>query len=785
MAIKKSELYSSLWKSCDELRGGMDASQYKDYILVLLFIKYVSDKYAGQPNALIEVPQGGSFTDMVALKGDKEIGDKINKIIARLAEANDLKGVIDVADFNDADRLGKGKEMQDRLSNLVAIFENPALNFHKNRAEGDDILGDAYEYLMRHFATESGKSKGQFYTPAEVSRIMAKVIGINKARSQSQTIYDPACGSGSLLLKAADESETGVTIYGQEMDNATAALAKMNMILHDNPTAEIWQDNSLSSPHFKLENGNIKTFDFVVANPPFSNKAWSNGFDPFHDLYERFVDGVPPMKNGDYAFLLHIIRSLKSTGKGAIILPHGVLFRGNAEGDIRRNIIRKGYIKGIIGLPPNLFYGTGIPACIIVLDKENAASRSGIFMIDASKGFMKDGNKNRLRHQDIHKIVDVFNKQIEVPKYSRMVSVAEIETKEYNLNIPRYIDSSDAEDVQDIEAHLLGGIPNYDIDALDNYWQVFHTLKQQLFGVSSRTGYSQLKVDVAQIKPTIFTHPEFVAYKQSVTALFERWQTSNILCLKILDVGSHPKQLIEALSEDLLRVFAEANLIDRYDVYQHLMSYWTDTMQDDVYMIALDGWKANSDLIPPQLIINRYFTAEQQNIEKLEAARDAITNRLEELDEEYGDEGGLLEEARNDKGKITKASVKVRLKDIFGEADATGERAMLNEYLDLLEQETEASKKIKDAQKALDAKVAARYNMLSEDEVKTLVIEDKWLATLASDVQTELNRISQALTGRIKELAERYATPLPKLTAEVKELNSKVEAHLQEMGVVW
>jgi type I restriction enzyme M protein len=274
MAIKKSELYSSLWKGCDELRGGMDASQYKDYVLVLLFIKYVSDKYAGQPNALIEVPAGSSFTDMVALKGDKEIGDKINKhIIAKIAAANDLKGVIDVADFNDPDKLGKGKEMQDRLSNLVAIFDNPALDFRKNRADGDDLLGDAYEYLMRHFATESGKSKGQFYTPAEVSRIMAKVIGINKATSQSQTIYDPTCGSGSLLLKAADESETGVTIYGQEMDNATAALAKMNMILHNNPTAEIWQDNSLSSPHFKHSNGNLKTFDFVVANPPFSNKA--------------------------------------------------------------------------------------------------------------------------------------------------------------------------------------------------------------------------------------------------------------------------------------------------------------------------------------------------------------------------------------------------------------------------------------------------------------------------------------------------------------------------------
>jgi type I restriction enzyme M protein len=785
MAIKKSELYSSLWKSCDELRGGMDASQYKDYVLVLLFVKYVSDKYAGQPNALIEVPEGGSFVDMVALKGNPEIGDKMNKIIARLAEANDLKGVIDVADFNDPDKLGKGKEMQDRLSNLVAIFDNPALNFRKNRAEGDDILGDAYEYLMRHFATESGKSKGQFYTPSEVSRIMAKVIGINKASSQSQTIYDPTCGSGSLLLKAADESERGVTIYGQEMDNATAALAKMNMILHDNPTAEIWQDNSLSRPYFKDASGNLKTFDFVVANPPFSNKAWSNGFDPSNDLYERFVDGVPPAKNGDYAFLLHILRSLKSSGKGAIILPHGVLFRGNSEAEIRTKLIRKGYIKGIIGLPPNLFYGTGIPACIIVLDKQNAANRTGIFMIDASKGFLKDGNKNRLRHQDIHKIVDVFNRQLEVPKYARMVSVAEIEKNDYNLNIPRYIDSTEAEDLHDIAAHLLGGIPDAHIEALNNYWQVFPTLKQQLFAAGSRAGYSQLRVDSAQIRQTIFTHPEFLAYTQTVTALFEQWRARALANLKSLAAGSYPKQLIEALSEDMLRVFAQASLIDKYDVYQHLMSYWTETMQDDVYIIALDGWKANSDLVPPQLLINRYFAAEQQAIEQFQAASEALPLKMEEMDEEHGGEGGLLEEAKNEKGKITKASAKARLKDIFADSDAEDERALLNTYLDLLDQEAEARKKVKDAQKTLDAKVAAQYKRLSEDEVKTLVVDDKWLATLASDVQGELNRVSQALTGCVKELAERYDTPLPTLIENVEVLSSKVDAHLVKMGFVW
>src|SRR5438132_1998 len=340
MAIKKSELYSSLWNSCDELRGGMDASQYKDYFLVLLFVKYVSDKYAGQPNALIEVPEGGSFVDMVTLKGNKEIGDKINKIIARLAEANDLKGVIDVADFNDADKLGKGKEMQDRLSNLVAIFDNPALNFRKNRAEGDDILGDAYEYLMRHFATESGKSKGQFYTPAEVSRVIARVIGISPNNTKaSTTAYDPTCGSGSLLLKVAAQAGKRITLEGQEKDVTTAGLARMNMILHDFPTANILSGNTLAAPKFK-DGEQLRTYDYVVANPPFSDKTWTTGLTPSKDHFHRFAWGEPPAKQGDYAYLLHIIRSMK--GKGACILPHGVLFRGGAEAVIRQQLVRSG-----------------------------------------------------------------------------------------------------------------------------------------------------------------------------------------------------------------------------------------------------------------------------------------------------------------------------------------------------------------------------------------------------------------------------------------------------------
>lgn len=811
MAIKKSELYSSLWQSCDELRGGMDASQYKDYILVLLFVKYVTDKY-GQKDSVLEVPKGASFADMIALKGNDDIGEKINKIIAKLADANDLRGVIDVADFNDPEKLGSGKNMVDTLSKLVGIFQG--LDFSSNRADGDDLLGDAYEYLMRHFATESGKSKGQFYTPAEVSRIMAKVIGINKATSSSQSLYDPTCGSGSLLLKAHDEAKgeknIDISIFGQEMDVATRAMAKMNMILHNCPSAEIKRENTLSTPEFKQGNG-LKTFDFAVANPPFSTKAWSNGIDPANDLYKRFEYGIPPAKNGDYAFLLHIVASLKTTGKGAVILPHGVLFRGNVEADIRKRVVQQGFIKGIIGLPANLFYGTGIPACIIVLDKEDAAKRQGLFMIDASKGFIKDGNKNRLREQDIHKAVDVFNNQLEIPKYSRFVPMEEIVANDFNLNIPRYIDSTEPEDLQDISAHLQGGLPNRDIDDLSSYWDVFPSIRKMLFESADRKGYSKLKIVQSEIKQAIFDHKEFTTYIESVNALFDQWKKKHITQLNGLKINDHPRPLIENLSESLLEAFSSAKLLDAYDVYQHIMSYWQETMQDDIYMIVSDGWLAASkprlivedkgktnkekpdfiigkqkfkaDLVPKALMISHFFFAEQANIETLESEVASIQQSLEDLREEHSGEDGLLA-AVADEGKISKTALTERLREIKNDKDAADERKLINDYLKLMEQESEASRKVKAAEKDLETLVANRYAKLTEKEVKLLVVEHKWVAALDAAVHSELDRVSQSLTGRIKQLAERYATPLPDLTVEVEELSAKVAEHLKKMGLL-
>ena len=825
MAIKKSDLYSSLWQSCDELRGGMDASQYKDYVLFMLFIKYISDKYGDSTDFAppVAIPMGASFTDMLDLRGKSDIGDSINtQVIAPLVQANTSLARSDFPDFNDPNKLGQGNEMVERLTNLINIFARPELDFSQNRADHDDILGDAYEYLMRHFATESGKSKGQFYTPAEVSRVIAQAIGISPRNTKaSTTAYDPTCGSGSLLLKVAAQAGKQITLEGQEKDVTTAGLARMNMILHNFPTANIVSANTLSAPKFK--NGEqLRTYDYVVANPPFSDKTWSTGLTPSMDPFQRFTWGEPPPRQGDYAYLLHIIRSMKGAGKAACVLPHGVLFRSNAEAKIRERLVRSGYLKGIIGLPPNLFYGTGIPACIVVLDKENAAGRKGVFMIDASNGFRKDGPKNRLREQDIHRIVDTFTRQVDVPRYARMVQIDEIADpkNDFNLNLPRYIDSTEPEDLHDIDGHLRGGIPERDVDALGAYWQVFPSVCGVLFESAGRPGYALLKPAITEVKRAILEHPEFSTLRQEVQQDFADWEEATTPFLTGFGREGHPKELIETIAEDLLAMFRQAPLLDAYAIYQHLMDYWAEAMQDDAYVIAADGWvkgaqpreivrvkgknnkltwpephdylkgrrRFKSDLVPASTLVARYFAVERSALEALDTQLAALEQQLDEMREENGGDDGLLAEViegQGDKQKITAKAVTARLKEISNDPLYADERAALQRYGDLLKQQSGSKAKRKDGQEDLDKKIDAKYPELTEAEIKTLVVDDKWMARLSTSVQSEIDRVSQTLTGRICQLAERYATPLPKLTEKVEGLAARVDEHLKKMGAAW
>lgn len=813
MAIKKSELYSSLWAGADSLRGGMDASEYKNYVLNLLFLKYISDKARSNRDSEIEVPQGCFYEDILALEGDKEIGDKLNKIIAEIAEQNGLEGVIDSVDFNDNTKLGEGKAMIDTLSNLVKIFADLSLGAHG--ALDDDLLGDAYEYLMRHFASESGKSKGQFYTPSGVSLLLSLLLGIDENTKQDKSIYDPTCGSGSLLLKASSlASEKGLSIYGQEKDISTTALCRMNMILHNNTDAEIAKGGSstLSNPLF-IENGMLQTFDYVVANPPFSLKNWTDGLsiDPkskqvINDIFNRFEDGTPPEKNGDFAFLLHIIKSLKDTGKGAVILPHGVLFRGNAEGVIRKNLLLKGYIKGVIGLAPNLFYGTSIPACVIVLDKENARARKGVFLIDASKDFKKDGNKNRLREQDVQKMIDTFNALKEIPYYSKMVSLEEISANDYNLNIARYIAAK-----QELEKDLFALInspsylPKNEIEAYAPYFQVFKELKNTLFKKSDKEGYYALKTECQNIKDLITQSQEFQAFHASVLNAFERLEL--LETFNHLEPGFNPKTLIESVCSKVLKEFEKIEILDKYGVYQLFKDYYNEVLQDDWFLLSFNGFisakelreltplkdknkKANyleepdfviqktyykSDLIPKNLIKQRFFEKEVKELEELENALNEKEALLDEFIEEHSNEEGLF-----DGLKINESVLKKELKNATDSED----EQILKTALELLEAKNMALKMKNKAYEELELKAFHQYKNLELNEIKDLIIQDKWLKSLKNALENKIVKRANAFTSALDEIISNYSNSLLELDKEVKESESKVLEHLKDLGLM-
>jgi len=583
----------------------------------------------------------------------------------------------------------------------------------------------------------------------------------------------------------------------------------MNMILHDNETAKIWQDNTLSSPQWTKPDGSLQTFDFAVANPPFSFKSWSNGVSTTDDPFDRFEYGVPPDKNGDYAFLLHILKSLNSTGKAAVILPHGVLFRGNAESTIRTNLLKQGYIKGLIGLPANLFYGTGIPACIIVIDKSDTGDQQPVFMIDASNGYIKDGPKNRLREQDIHKIVDAFNSQLELPRYSRMVPFEEIEANEFNLNIPRYIDGSEPEDLHDLGAHMRGGIPVADIDALEDYWQELPKLRASLFKRRKGEDYADALIEPAEVKDTILNHPEFTAFAEAAMQRFENWWRTHQPALSSIDIGDDPRKLIETLSEDLLTRFADAPLLDKYDIYQLLMDYWQETMQDDVYLLTQDGRDAAkvvrelkvekgqklretpnivykrqkfiADLIPPELVVERFFAEQKNIVEDAERAVEMAESELESLMEEHGGDEGYLTDALSDTGKLVKGKLTKLIKDSTDDE----EKDVLEKAKELMEAQTDSRKAVKMAEEALTAATLKKYPELSDEEIKTLLLDDKWRCVLYASVRGAVDRVTQRLAERVKTVEERYAESLPNMSTNVAELGQKVDSHLQQMGISW
>ena len=825
MAVKKSELYSLLWEACNKLRGGVEPARYKDYVLVLLFFKYVSDRYKGQPFAEFTVREGGSFDDLIKAKGKSDVGERVDKIIQKFLEDNRLQGSLPDVSFNNPEELGSGKELVDKVSGLISVFQNPAIDFKNNRASGDDIIGDAYEYFMMKFAQESGKSKGQFYTPSEVSRIIARLIGIGNIKqtpNKKWTLYDPACGSGSLLIRAADEApvdengDTIVTIFGQEKDHATAGLAKMNLILHQKGTGEIKRGNTLVDPAFLDDFGQLKKFDFVVMNPPFSDKSWSDGIKASEDRYKRFDDyGIPPEKNGDYAWFLHVLKSLDTNGKAGIILPHGVLSRPNAEETIRKQVLIKRYIKGIVSLPANLFYGTGIPACIIIIDKEGADTREGLFLIDASRGFKKDGNKNRLREQDIERIVRTFTSGEKIDGYSKYVKYSDIlEQNDGNLNVPRYIQKIDDSLPQNIAAHLKGGIPGRDVNSLNRLWDISPVLKQEIFScVNSEQNVYSLALPSADLEKVINQNENIISEKEKeAKGIFDLWKNTVREKLLGVDTNTDPKELIRAVAGELLKDYESARLMDNYDAYDCLLNYWNEKLQDDIYAIKASGYEVGREieyeyaqkktkdengetiivddvskvksfegaLIPKVLIEKKYFASDLDEINKLQEKIDFLDNELDEMREEESGDDGLLKDVLNEKGDgIPKANLNKRLKELDGKKVSPVLDALTNLMAFLDEGDISGMEKtISDNPKLNEYDIRTKNGSIGKTKLKAAMKIAAESAVIPEIYKDEYNAlISYAEKTAEKEEADKA------LKLAQKKLDSLVEAKYSELSV--
>jgi len=459
----KNEISNVVWSVCDTFRGVIDPGQYKDYILTMLFVKYLSDirnskfahyntMYKGDQLRIDRamgrerfiIPQDCTFDHIYAHREDSDIGQVINTVLEKIEDANKSKlhNVFRNIDFNSEANLGKTRQRNQRLKTVLEDFSNPKLDLRPELVGNMDIIGDVYEYLIGRFAAQAGKKAGEFYTPAEVSETLARLV----APQEGDRICDPTCGSGSLLIKASKQvGSQNFSLFGQEMNGSTWALCKMNMFLHEVDSARIEWEDTIRHPQL-VENDTLMKFDIVVANPPFSLDKWGQEIAT-GDRFERFSRGIPPKSKGDWAFISHMIATaIEGKGRVGVVVPHGVLFRGGQEGKIRESAIRENLLAGVVGLPGNLFYGSGIPAALLIFDKSRQLeSDNKVLFIDASRAFEQSTNQNKLREQDINKIVDTFHNRKVVDKYSYLASYAEIEENDFNLNIPRYVDTFEPE----------------------------------------------------------------------------------------------------------------------------------------------------------------------------------------------------------------------------------------------------------------------------------------------------------------------------------------------------
>ena len=856
--ITSEEIKRRLWDGANELRGSMDASRYKDYMLGLMFYKFLSDKtletfkstaglgqlseaelveeyrnareeYGTELDKMIQNVLGyyvlPEYLYQTWLKGInsgdfevQKVTDSLNnfeRTIAVTADSADFKGLFSSSTLDLTDT-ALGSDLNERSKNIKALILLFA-DLNMVALQKGDVLGDAYEYLIGQFAMESGKKAGEFYTPHQVSEVMAQIAA---KTSNGQSIYDPTVGSGSLLLTVkkhlSPDVQKDLTYYGQEKNTATYNLTRMNLLLHgvrpEKMTIKNGDTLSQDWPEDPERPNEGVQFDAVVMNPPYSAKNWNRSELKVSD--PRFADfgTLPPDSKGDFAFLLHGLFHLGINGTMAIVLPHGVLFRGSAEGEIRKRLLDKGLLDTIIGLPSNLFTNTGIPVVVMVL-KKNRNIGNPVLVIDASRSFIKVGKQNVLEEKDIAKIVDTYSNRMEIPGYSHLATREEIIDNDYNMNIPRYVESIDSEIPHDVDAHLFGGIPQKNIEELS----VLNVsspdiLKNSLNAI--RPGYVELVKSIDDLTDEVLRDSRIVNKRKEVEIKSEEYVSKYWNLLRNVDGTTNILQLRDEMLDEIKQLLSEFKFIDVYDGYQIIADIWKEALTHDIELIAAsdfytvartrepnmvtkgtgknkreeqDGWVGS--IVPNELIAERLYTEELNEIKNKQSRVQEVDIELSELVEaakvEDTDENNALYEVikKNEEDEpqdsFENKTVKSELKNA---RKGTTEYDLLKKVDELMAEKSMLGKAIKAEEKTLKEMVYDRIMSLTNEEIDGLVHE-KWFGNVAADLVNLVTIPLKAELSTLDMLNKRYANTLSELDTEIRTLEKTFETLMSEMVV--